>query len=118
MKRLLLISAPALIALTACEEKTTSFGGEEEASACPHTTENLTGTFLYNKLAADGSGDRTPDDVGGEGVLEDEEPVVDVGAGLSGRHAPKRARCRNPLEALVQRVGSRCRHASAYTSER
>ena len=62
MKRLLLISAPALIALTACEEKTTSFGAEEEASACPHTTENLTGTFLYNKLAADGSGDRTPDE--------------------------------------------------------
>jgi hypothetical protein len=63
MKRLLLVSAPALIALTACEEKTTSFGaGDGTEAACPHTTETLAGTtWLYNKLSADGTGDRTPD---------------------------------------------------------
>lgn len=63
MKHLLTLSAPAaLIALTACEEKTTSFG-KVDATACAHTTETLAGTtWLYNKLAADGSGVRTPDE--------------------------------------------------------
>ncbi len=61
MKRLLLPASAALFVLTACQEKTTTFGQVEEV-ACPHTTETLAGTtWLYNKLATDGSGTRTPD---------------------------------------------------------
>ena len=53
MKRLLLVSAPALIALTACEEKTTSFGGDDGTeAACPHTTETLAGLERMGETSA------------------------------------------------------------------
>jgi hypothetical protein len=67
MSNLLKLSAAAgvLIGLVACEETSNNklnVGGDDNAAACKVTNSTLAGTsWLYNKLAADGSGTREPD---------------------------------------------------------
>lgn len=63
MKKIVLLSVVSLAALTACEEKSSNkLNLQGGPAACALDQANLGGTtWLYNKLAADGSGSREPD---------------------------------------------------------